>query len=56
MNYWVTSSNWGRENGVPYWNEAAFGRPQYEVTEALVESLNARTLDYYIYHTKLQCI
>lgn len=50
MNYWVTSSNWGRENGVPYWNEAAFGRPQYEVTEALVESLNARTLDYYIYH------
>ena len=49
MNYWVMSSNGSRENGVPYWDNTAFGRPQYEVTESLVQALNARTLDYYIY-------
>lgn len=49
MNYWVTSVNGTRESGVTYWNDAAAGRPQYEVTQALVAGVGARTLDYYVY-------
>lgn len=49
MNYWVTCVNGSRESGVAYWNDGATGRAQSEVTDALVDALHARTVDYFVY-------